>query len=172
MLPKAQHNGCPFPHISRFLVTGSNPSPRMGWNKWHPTTFSGEALSCAVGVPWSIASDGCINTKGDQRSPKGQADEMVSTTKCSPDPRTTAAPQAQQCPSAGLTNPGCSWPKAVETPAHCLWATRSYHPTSCCSVSTSALNSERGIFRTVSVLALDHISQAGDSVRQWYSWVY
>lgn len=46
-----------------------------------PVTFSGEALSCAVAVPWSVASDGCINTKGDQRGPKGQADEIVSMTK-------------------------------------------------------------------------------------------
>lgn len=48
LVPKVQHNGFAFPHMSRFLVTGSNLRPCMGWNKWYPRSFfwRGPVLCC------------------------------------------------------------------------------------------------------------------------------
>lgn len=173
MVPKVQHSGSPFPHMIRVLVTGSNPRPCMGWNKWYPHHFfwRGPVLCCYSALECCFRW--VYQHKRGSQGPKGQADEMVSTTKCSPCPWTTPAllAQAQQCPSAGLTNPDCSWPQGSKGSSTLSLSHKKLPHKWVAALSAPLLCTHSvGIFRTVSMLALDYISRAGD--RQWYSWVH
>lgn len=122
------------------------------WNKWHhPALFL--ERSCAVTLPCSVASDGCINTKRDQKGPNRHADQMVNVTKCSTGPSTMLAllAQAQQDVNAGLTYPDCTWPQARKSSSTLYVSHKELQldlwPTTwlgCCPVGTSALPSRRG----------------------------
>lgn len=144
------------------------PTPDHAWSEINDTaaTFSGEALCCAVTVLWSVAWVGCIHTKGDHRGAQRGRQMKWSTWQSA-----ALVHKPQQCPSAGLTNPGCSWPQGTKDSSTLSVSHKKLPHKRVPALSAPLLCTHSGaIFRTVSMLAVDHTSQAGD--RQWYSWVY